>query len=329
LHLPSISIIIPTYNSEKVLPLCLKSIENQDYPKHKLEIIVVDGGSSDRTVDIARKFGVDKMLKNPLRTGEAGKAVGVEAAENEIIAFIDSDNVLDGKDWLKRMVRPFQDSEIVGSEPVYYGYSSKDPIIIRYCSLIGADDPLTIYLGFYGRHSFLRERWTDIALEISDEGSYYKITLNPGVIPTMGANGFLVRACVLKKTNYEPFLFDVDTIYELIELGYNKFARVKTGIFHLYALTSTQYIRKTYRRIRDYYKYHGVRRYPWTKFNKSKLLKFLLGVLTLIPLFRDSVKGYRRKPDVAWFLHWFLCLLTVLVYAIKEVSSGFYLLRRA
>lgn len=68
-------------------------------------------------MDIARRFKVDKILQNPLMTGEAGKAVGVEAASNEIIAPTDGDNVLDGKDWLRRMVEPFADPEFVGSEP--------------------------------------------------------------------------------------------------------------------------------------------------------------------------------------------------------------------
>jgi glycosyltransferase involved in cell wall biosynthesis len=88
--LPSISIVIPTYNSERTLTQCLESIARQDYPREKIEIIVADGGSKDKTLEIAKKFEVDKMLRNSLRTGEAGKAVGVEAARNEIAAFIDN-----------------------------------------------------------------------------------------------------------------------------------------------------------------------------------------------------------------------------------------------
>jgi len=68
-------------------------------------------------LEIAKTFRVDKVLPNPLITGEAGKAVGVKAASNEIIAFIDSDNILDGKERLRKMVEPFGDSEIVGSAP--------------------------------------------------------------------------------------------------------------------------------------------------------------------------------------------------------------------
>jgi len=112
--LPFISIVIPTYNSSKTLPQCLESIKNQDY-QGRVEIIIADGGSMDGTLEIARKY-TDKIYPNPLKTGEAGKAVGVKQAKGESIALIDSDNILPSGDWLSFMVEPFQNSEIAGSE---------------------------------------------------------------------------------------------------------------------------------------------------------------------------------------------------------------------
>lgn len=89
---PSISIITPTYNSAKTLTSCLDSIKNQDY-HGDIEIIIADGGSTDSTLVIAQKY-TDKIYLNPLKTGEAGKAAGVKQAKNEIIALIDSDNMV-------------------------------------------------------------------------------------------------------------------------------------------------------------------------------------------------------------------------------------------
>ena len=56
---PLVSVIIPTYNSEKTLPLCLESIKRQTYKN--IEVIIVDNFSVDRTVDIAKRYvKVDK-----------------------------------------------------------------------------------------------------------------------------------------------------------------------------------------------------------------------------------------------------------------------------
>ena len=198
---------------------------------------------------------------------------------------------------------------------------------MRYCSLIGADDPLTIYTGFYGRYSHITGRWADVPLEAEDRGGYFKVTLGKGLIPTMGANGFLVRASVLRKASLGPYLFDLDVVYQLANMGYNKFARVKTSISHLYAFSLSQYIRKTYRRIRDFSFYHrrGMRSYPWLRMGRLRLARFVLFSLLGVPLVRDAIRGYRRRPDVAWFLHWPLCLLTLCAYGLWEVLSGFYL----
>jgi glycosyltransferase involved in cell wall biosynthesis len=63
---PFVSFIIPTYNSEKYLPLCLESIKKQDYPQDRYETFVIDGGSTDGTLSIAKKYKV-KICKSPKR----------------------------------------------------------------------------------------------------------------------------------------------------------------------------------------------------------------------------------------------------------------------
>ena len=54
---PSVSIIIPTYNSEKIIISCLDGIVNQKYPKQKIEILVVDNQSQDNTSRICKSYG--------------------------------------------------------------------------------------------------------------------------------------------------------------------------------------------------------------------------------------------------------------------------------
>ena len=58
-----VSIIIPTRNEEKLLGKCLEGIKQLNYPKEKLEVIISDGMSTDRTTEIAQGFGA-KIVKN-------------------------------------------------------------------------------------------------------------------------------------------------------------------------------------------------------------------------------------------------------------------------
>ena len=86
----SISIVIPTLNAARTLKGALDSIVMQDYPKEKIEIIVADGGSTDKTLEICKEFSALNchVVPNPLKTGEAGKAAGYKSAKNEIIVII-------------------------------------------------------------------------------------------------------------------------------------------------------------------------------------------------------------------------------------------------
>ncbi len=87
---PLVSIVIPTYNSEKTLPLCLGSIKRQTYKN--IEVIVVDNYSTDRTVEIAKRYGTRVYLKGPERSAQ--KNFGALKARGEYVYFIDSDFVL-------------------------------------------------------------------------------------------------------------------------------------------------------------------------------------------------------------------------------------------
>lgn len=319
--LPSISIVIPTCNSERTLARCLESIARQDYPRGKIEVIIADGGSRDRTLKIAKKFEVNKILNNPLRTGEAGKAVGVEASKNEIILLQDSDNILDRQDWLKRMVEPFENPSIVGAEPLHYTHREEDPLITRYCALLGMNDPICLYLGNYDRYSYVTGKWTELFVKTRDNGDYLLLELSESSIPTIGANGFLIRAKALKKVEYKPYLFDIDVVYQLTRMGQNKFAKVKIGIVHLFANNIGTFLRKTYRRIRDYlfYEKNKMRGYPWRRLSFLNLAKFIFYTLLIIPLAKDSVKGYKTFPDKAWIFHPAACWFTLFTYGITSL----------
>src|SRR3990172_3737337 len=88
-----ISIIIPTYNEENYIEKCLKSLSNQTLPRNKYEIIIVDGGSKDRTIDIARKY-VDKVIRQKSKGVGGARNDGVNAAKYGVIATTDADFIV-------------------------------------------------------------------------------------------------------------------------------------------------------------------------------------------------------------------------------------------
>lgn len=248
--LPKVSIILPTLNSERLLPLCLKNIMSQKYPRERMEVIVVDGGSTDRTAEICDTFKIDKFLANPYGTEEIGRPIAIREATGTIIAFIDSDNILPNSEWMNMMIQPFVDNAIIATEPIGYTYRRTDDTFTRYCSLIGADDPLYCYLGYYDRYCYFKDRWTDLIIPQTDFGDYVKLSLNP--LMTWGANGFLVRADALHNVKLLPFVH-ADITKRLSGLENCYLAKVKTTIIHVHAKSWKVFAAKKLRRIRKWY----------------------------------------------------------------------------
>ena len=86
------SIVMPTYNSEKTIEKALASIRNQKFDQKSIEILVIDGGSTDKTLDIAAQFGAI-IIENPDKVPEAAKRLGYQQARGKWIIKQDSDEV--------------------------------------------------------------------------------------------------------------------------------------------------------------------------------------------------------------------------------------------
>lgn len=107
-----VSIIIPAYNEEKDIKDVLDSISKQTYPKEKIETIVIDDKSTDKTVEIAKKYPV-KIIKGKHKGVGAARNLGIKNSKGEIIFFVDADQVLD-KNYVKEIVNIFRDKNVAG-----------------------------------------------------------------------------------------------------------------------------------------------------------------------------------------------------------------------
>ena len=102
---PLISVVVPIRNEEKFIAKTLNNILAQDYPSDKLEILVVDGLSTDRTREIVGNIAAKdprvQLLDNPKRLSSAARNVGAKAARGEIVCYIDGHVHIDNNQLLK------------------------------------------------------------------------------------------------------------------------------------------------------------------------------------------------------------------------------------
>ncbi len=326
----SISVIIPTYNSSRTIGKCLKSIINQDYPKSLIEIIVVDGGSSDSTIDIVKKFGA-KIIKvsSSLQNAEYNKGIGINSARNELLLMLDHDNILPHKMWLQKMVEPLQENKnVVGVEPLRFHYDKNMKFMDRYFALLGGTDPVAYYLGKNSHLSYIFDKYNLLGNAI-DKGEYYLVRFFPNKLPAIGGNGALVkRNMILQFAKSDPDnFFHIDVHMDLVNRGFNTYAIVKDTIIHM---THSQFFSFLRRRMyfveKYYYEESKKRRYSIynPKEDNLKLLYYILISLTIIkPLF-DSLRGYLKLRDSAWFVHPFMCFCMVFAYGIPVIKSSIF-----
>lgn len=108
---PSVSVVVPVFNTEATLGACLESLLAQDYPSEHRQLIAVDNGSNDGSAAVLRRFGRNLTLLTETQRGPAAaRNRGIGAAEGGIIAFIDADCAAD-RHWLRQLVSALQTGE--------------------------------------------------------------------------------------------------------------------------------------------------------------------------------------------------------------------------
>ena len=112
-----ISVIVPAYNAEHTLGLCIKALQMQTAGHENYEIIVVDDGSTDRTAEIAWEHAVRLVQQTNAGKG-ASRNAGSRVALGDLLLFTDAD-CAPSPEWVARMAEPFADPEVMGAKGVY------------------------------------------------------------------------------------------------------------------------------------------------------------------------------------------------------------------
>lgn len=318
IKLPNVTFVTCTFNSQKTIGECLDSVASQKYPQDKIKVLIVDGGSTDNTLKIVKKYPFCKVITEDTGRPEAATAIGYNKVTSQFLVNFPSDNVLTSSDWLVRMLQPLLlDSEIVASETLHYHHQLQDKPLNRYFALFGVNDPVPYYLQKQDRASYLVDGW-HLPNKATDRGTYFVTYFDNKNLPTIGANGFVIRTKIAQQVSKDPqTFFHIDACLDLVNLGYNKFAFIKNDIWHKTGEEFGDFFKRRLRYAQVYLQDKSMRRYHVfdPKQDVLKLLIYVFFGLTIIEPLSQSVRGYLKVRDWAWFLHPVISFLTVFVYA--------------
>ncbi|MEC0240554.1 glycosyltransferase [Paenibacillus dokdonensis] len=178
-YTPGVSIIIPCFNEEEWIHRTVLSCMNQDYPVDKLEVIVVDDRSTDRSVERIQKtielvhreadrYRTKERLQLHVLPENGGKRValveGVKMAKHELVVFVDSDSFLDPQA-IKNLVQPFQD-------PQMGGVAGRTDVENKYTNSVTKLQTVRYYIAF--RIMKAAESWFDSVTCLSGPLSCYR-----------------------------------------------------------------------------------------------------------------------------------------------------------
>lgn len=174
-ELPMVSIIVPAKDEEKVIGRLIQALLKLDYPLEKREVVIVEGGSVDKTKEIcaeyARRFpGQIKLVRQVKSDGKPSALnCGLKHASGEIIAVFDADNV-PKPDVLLKAVGHFDDPSVGAVQGKACAINARVNMLtrfisyeeaVRYEAYIGGKDALGLFVPFTGSDYFVRRRVLD------------------------------------------------------------------------------------------------------------------------------------------------------------------------
>jgi|GEM_PF-2150975 len=305
---PRVSFVVPTYNASRTLEVCLRSITAQRYPHSLIEVLLVDGGSTDSTLDIAGGFPC-KLLTNPYRYEEGpqgGKNIGFRHASGEVVIFLDSDNELGSPEWLTRTVLPYTErGDLAGTFP---------HIIPR-----SDGGGLSRYLTKANPQPVRRFWQPDDVVVVSRSDDRFRIVRLRAACDL--SNGASVRRDLLRKLG--GYDYGIETTKRLIDAGHTTFAWPNgTEVFHHYVdFTLRRLVRKRVARLRRFkaWEREGLRTYttsvykPRTGEDYVRLGARVLKSLSFLTVPEAAWRGARDR-DSAWLYHPIVSFIDTTLY---------------
>lgn len=277
---PLISIITVNLNGKDYLGTCLDSIKNLNYPKDRLEVIVVDNGSTDGSVQfLAGSYPESKVIKNDFNKGFAvANNQGAAAANGEYVAFLNNDTKVDAN-WLIELAKPvYKDKETVCAGSKVLSMDGKT------IDFVGG------MVNFEGK-GFQIDYGLDRQKDIYDENQY---------LPFVNGGAMLVnRHVFLDAGGFDEDFFayyeDVDFGWRLWVLGYRVVFAPKSIVYHVHHGTSKIFSEDKLRFLKERNALYSV----FKNYDDENLAKVFSGTLASIynRIFVDVKFDYKKYYD--------------------------------
>lgn len=306
------TVFIPTYQAERWLESCLRSIRDQDYPKELVEVLVVDGGSKDRTLELARASGA-KVLPNPQKLAHFAFNICAQNATGDLIIQFASDNELVGVDWLSTVNEAFSEHQHLAAVWGRQVALPTDAPVNHYYALI-QNDPLSFFVNrnLQGYLKIGGKIWSS-----GREGCLFRVDPERSLV--WGANGLVLRlAWVRDAMLATDFVGDNDVFQMMIEAGHNEVAYFPTlQIVHHHVTQVSDWLGKWRRNfLHHFLGQHEKRNMRWGMDRDFKFKLVFWIIYAGIPIFSSvhAVLLAIRDRNARWFYHPLLSWLQLVTY---------------
>lgn len=335
-----VTIVIATFNSERTLRLVLNSIRAQTYPHNHIAILIVDGGSKDSTLEIAKEYSCQIIL-NPRVEPAHAKYLGYLNATSKYLIYLDHDEVFECNRSIEKKVALLADNANV---KIAIGSGYKSPqgcsFINEYLNEFG--DPFSFFIYHLSKDSryfikAMRNRYP--VLKESDTYLIFDFAQNTKLpIIEHGAAGSMIdrehyemRFKEFVKSVNDAYHFQSVYFYNLMDSENSYLGIVKDdALYHYSAENLSGYLRKVKWRIRNNVHHMddvGIAGFlSREKFESNPIKKYLKYLfipyaITILPALIDALYLVVSRKKLLYFVHVPLCAYTASLilynYALK------------